>query len=713
MRHSLLKRLLSFSAVVMVLLGTMVLPASAASGFYTPYTNYEYNYYKESVAAPVSYVIDDLFTSDRLGLEVPLEGCNDMSFNGSSLFLLDGGNNRILELSADLQLKQIITDFVMPAELSPNGYEEVISIAGAEGFYVYENGDFLIADTANERILRISDGVVTLVITKPNSPSIDEDVPFHVRKVTVGSQGRIYALVESLNQGALVFTANGDFQTFFGSNKVKQTAEVISKYLWRRFMTEEQLKSMASYTPVNMVNFDMDPRGFMISVTQDTSSYVVEGTVRRINYENSDVLNSPVTHTFGDLEWNRDRKTVTGTTFCDVDVDYEGFYVLLDSARGRTFVYSNTGDFVSEFSMKGQQSGMVANPVAVETINEKILILDAEKRCIHVFRPTDYAKKYRAAILSLENGDYNKSLDSWQELLNENTNNELVYYGMGRVYDEEKNYEKAMEYFKLAKDQESYSYSFKEYRKTMIQENFLPMFAVAVVLIVGLVILFRFAKRKLLGTGDSAYTVMESKWLFPIYVLTHPADGFIQFKTRKHIRSWEMTFGFVIAWFLLQVLDFFGTGFIFNDNRISDFNLFITMAATIGLYALFVIGNWAVCTLIEGKGTLPEIMTTTAYALLPYLVSTLINTLLSNFFALDEGSFLTIISYIGLVWTGMVLFVGLSAIHEYSVGKTVVSILLTVFAMAVMLFLIILFYTLITQTVSFVISIIQEVSLRV
>ncbi len=712
MRHSLLKRLLSFSAVIMVLLGTMVVSASADSGFYTPYTNYEYNYYKESVAAPVSYVIEEVYTSADMGLDTPLSGSNDMSFNGDSLFVLDGGNNRILELDTNLKLKKSYTDFVMPADLSASGTEEVISISGAEGFYVYENGDFLVADTSNERILRISDGKVNLVITKPNSPSIDQDVPFYARKVTVGSQGRIYALVESLNQGALVFTDDGDFQTFFGSNKIKQTAEVISKYLWRRFMTEEQLKSMASYTPINMVNFDVDPRGFMITVTQDTTSTVAEGTVRRINYENNDVLNSTETHTFGDLEWNRDRKTVTGTTFCDVDVDYQGFYVLLDSARGRTFVYSDGGDFVSEFSLKGQQVGMTGNPVAVETMNEKIFILDAEKACIHMFRPTEYALKYRAALLSLENGDYDQSLESWQELLNENTNNELVYYGMGRVYDEEKDYEKAMEYFKLAKDQESYSYAFKEYRKNMIQDNFLPIFGVAIVLIVGLVLVVRFAKRKLLGTGDSAYSVMESKWLFPIYVLTHPADGFIQFKTRKHIRSWEMTFGFVIAWFLLKVLSFFGTGFIFNDNRISDFNLFITMASTIGLYVLFVIGNWAICTLIEGKGTLPEIMTTTAYALLPYLVSVLVNTILSNFFALDEGSFITIISYVGLVWTALVLFVGLSAIHEYSVGKTVVSILLTVFAMAVMLFLIILFYTLITQTVSFVISIIQEVSLR-
>lgn len=712
MRHSLLKRLLSFSAVMVILLGTMVMSASADSGFFTPYTNYEYNYYRESVAAPVSYVVEDVFTAADLGVETDLYDCNDMSYNGTSLFVLDGGNNRILELDSNLKLKKIYTDFILPAKLSAYGEDEPVNISGAEGFYVYENGDFLIADTANERILRISDGKVTLVITKPNSPSIDQDVPFYVRKVAVGSQNRIYALVESLNQGALVFTEDGTFQTFFGSNKVKQTADVISKYLWRRFMTEEQLKSMASYTPINMINFDVDPRGFMITVTQDTTSYVASGTVRRINYENSDVLNSPRVHTFGDLEWNRDRKTVTGTTFCDVDVDYEGFYALLDSARGRTFVYSDDGDFVSEFSLKGQQTGTTGNPVAIETIGDRILILDAEKQCIHVFRPTDYAKKYRAALLSLENGDYDQSIESWEALLDKNTNNELVYYGMGRVYDEEKNYEKAMEYFKLAKDQESYSYAFKEYRKDMIQENFLPMFGIGAVLIAVLVVAYRFAKRKLLGNGDSAYSVMESKWLFPLYVQLHPADGFIQFKTRKHIRSWEMTYGFIIAWFLLTVLSFFGTGFIFNDNRISDFNLFITMASTLGLYALFVIGNWAVCTLIEGKGTLPEIMTTTSYSLLPYLVSILINTVLSNFFALDEGSFITIIGYVGLVWTGLILFVGLSAIHEYSMGKTVVSFLLTVFAMAIMLFLIILFYTLITQTISFVISIIQEVSLR-
>ncbi|MBQ1950590.1 MAG: YIP1 family protein [Clostridia bacterium] len=712
MLKTICKRWLSLSAVVLVLFGTMAGAVYARSGFFTPYSNYEYNYYKESVSAPVSYVLDKVYDASNMNLETALSGANDMAFNGSSMFILDSNNNRIIETDVNLKAKKIYTNFVMPAAFSASGVDETITIEGAEGFYVYDNGDFLIADTANERIIKIHEGRVVQVITQPDSPSIDKESPFYVRKVVVGSQGRIYALVESINQGALVFNEDGEFLSFYGSNKVRKTGEVIYKYLWRKFMSEEQLQQMYTFTPVNMLNFDIDARGFMISVTQDTSDVGVPNTVRRLNYENNDVLNSNKDHVFGDLEWDRDRKKVNATALVDVDVDFEGFYVLLDATRGRVFVYADDGSFVSEFGLYGAQAGTFGNPVALETIGEKIYVMDAQKNCIHVFSPTEYAKKYRAALLSLESGDLDQSVDAWQELLNENTNNELVYYGLGRVYDEAKEYETAMEYFKLAKDQESYSYSFKEYRKNMIQDNFLPMFIVVLVLVAICLVAVRLVKKKLAGREDSAYSVMESKWLFPLYTLFHPADGFIQFKTRKHIRSWEMTTGFIVAWFLLSVLKFFATGFIFNDKRTQDFSLFITAAASIGLYFLFVIANWAICTLIEGKGTLPEIMTMTSYALLPYLVSSLLVTICSNFFCLDEGSFMTIITYIGLVWTGLILFVGLMTIHEYSAGKTVVCILLTVFGMAVILFLIILFYTLITQTVSFAISVVQEVSLR-
>lgn len=52
------------------------------------------------------------------------------------------------------------------------------------------------------------------------------------------------------------------------------------------------------------------------------------------------------------------------------------------------------------------------------------------------------------------------------------------------------------------------------------------------------------------------------------------------------------------------------------------------------------------------------------------------------------------------------------SIHQYSFGRTVLSLLLTLFGMAVIVFLIVLLYTLMQQTLSFFQSIYMEVSLR-
>ena len=97
MLKTICKRWLSLSAVVLVLFGTMAGAVYARSGFFTPYSNYEYNYYKESVSAPVSYVLDKVYDASNMNLETALSGANDMAFNGSSMFILDSNNNRIIE----------------------------------------------------------------------------------------------------------------------------------------------------------------------------------------------------------------------------------------------------------------------------------------------------------------------------------------------------------------------------------------------------------------------------------------------------------------------------------------------------------------------------------------------------------------------------------------------------------------------------------------
>ena len=66
------------------------------------------------------------------------------------------------------------------------------------------------------------------------------------------------------------------------------------------------------------------------------------------------------------------------------------------------------------------------------------------------------------------------------------------------------------------------------------------------------------------------------------------------------------------------------------------------------------------------------------------------------------------ITGVGFVWTIFMLLAGLCVIHEYGFGKTVVSIFLTFVAAAIIMFLGILFFTLIEQMVLFIVSVGRE-----
>lgn len=684
---------------------------SADSGFFTPYSPYEYNYEKQSIASPASYVCKKDVNSSDMGLSLPMNQPSDIYSDGNHIFVLDSGNSRIIELSKNFELIKLYDNFIIPAALSDSNTDEKLDFAGAQGFTVGNDGSFYIADTEHQRIVIISQNRVQLIIKKPETKLLDSQVPFRVTKVILNTDNKIYAVAESINLGVFVFTMDGEFIRFIGSNKIVTTQAVLMKYIEKKFMSKAQLDSAKQYTPVNVTNFDIDKTGFLVTVTQALDGASQKGAVCCFNYNGNDILNYPDKLAFGDFEQDRKTRETTTTRFSDVDVDDEGFYFLLDSARGRIFSYTNKGDFVCAFSQYGEQKGLTGAPVALETIDDNVVVLDNKKNCIEVFSPTDYVKTCRDALMSFNNGKFNDSLDMWNKLLKMNTNNDFAYFGIGEIYDTQGNYNQAMDYFKLAHDQDAYSQSFKEYRKLYIREHLIPLLFIIVISIVLIRILVKKLKKRFATSEDEAYTKLESKNTFPFYVAIHPADGFAQFKMRK-IHSMLISFIIIFIWFVLRITQYFFTGYIFNNNNLNDYNIFITMAQTIGAFMLFVISNWAVCTLIEGKGTLKEIIATSSYSLVPYLISMFLCIILSNVLAGEESSFLVIIQLIGIVWSAIVLFVGLYAIHQYSTLKTVASIIFTFIGMAIIIFLIILFVTLLSQSSSFISSVIQELLLR-
>lgn len=313
--------------------------------------------------------------------------------------------------------------------------------------------------------------------------------------------------------------------------------------------------------------------------------------------------------------------------------------------------------------------------------------------------------------MQMENGDYSAAIDTWKSVIAYNTNSTQAYVGIGNCYDYLGEYELAMEAYKKGYANQEYSVSFSEYRKEYLKDNFVLILFIVLAALTALIVLAVKVSKMLIPAEGSAFCQLETKKYLPVYMLFHPSSAAEQIRPRGFASPLKAAI-IVAVWFIAATLSYFFTGFSFNENRAVDFNVFYTLLQTAGLFLVFVIANYGLASFMTGKGKLREIVTVTAYSLIPYIVSILINTAFSNILTRDEGMFMSIITAVGLLWTFFMLFAGLMTIHQYSVGKTVLSFLITVFGMLVILFLAVLFITLYAQVLSFVDSIAREVSIR-
>ncbi len=194
--------------------------------------------------------------------------------------------------------------------------------------------------------------------------------------------------------------------------------------------------------------------------------------------------------------------------------------------------------------------------------------------------------------------------------------------------------------------------------------------------------------------------------------ITHPAEGFEDMRWKK-AGSLKIAFAIVLLLFLAQIADGRLYGFQFGISYDKTFNIIPYIVKSIVLFGAWVVGNWAVCTLLDGEGTMKNICIYSAYALIPYIAQIFINVLLSHILIQDEAVFMQAIRIVGVGWSVILLFSAIKSVHQYSFGKTVFAIILTIVAMLIMLFLLVLFMSLIQQVYIFISTIYTEISYRV
>ena len=198
---------------------------------------------------------------------------------------------------------------------------------------------------------------------------------------------------------------------------------------------------------------------------------------------------------------------------------------------------------------------------------------------------------------------------------------------------------------------------------------------------------------------------------FSLYCISHPLDGFWDL-THERRGTYAAANTILFATLLIRVLKLRYTSFIFMTVYWEDLNIFLYLASVLFPLALWVIGNWALTTLFDGKGRLGQVYMGTCYALAPYPLVQFPLMIFSNFVTVDEAEFYSVLSMLSLMYAAILIVVAMGQIHEYSAGKNLLFTVATLFAMLVMIFILMIFFSMISQGVAYFISLGKELLFR-
>ncbi|MBR2986786.1 MAG: YIP1 family protein [Clostridia bacterium] len=694
------------------------LPVSAVE----PYQTYTYSSEGYALWSPAAYTPLQEVDSGYIGLYeagdgVPLSDPADIETDSyGNVYISDTKNSRVVVMNEYYKLKFILDVFV-----NENGSKD--QLKEPKGLFV--NDDYIyVCDTGNKRIVVFNreDGSYHAIIKEPKSSLFGEDSIYTPVACAVDQYGQVFVVSSTTYQGVILMTQDGTFTGFIGAQKVVYD---IFDIIWRRFMTEEQKKRQSSYVSTEFNNLTIDSDGFVYVTTAsiDPSKQISSIESKSADYSPVKKLNAAGDEIMkrngffdpgGEVDINtKSDATISGpSTIVDVAVGEEGSWSIIDSKRNKIYTYDQNGNLLFAFGDSGMQLGNLASITAVSYQGSNLLVLDALSKSFTVYRRTDYGDLLIDALHYENIRDYDGSIEAWKGVLRHNNNFDSAYIGVGKALYRDSKYEEAMEYFKAAYDASNYSDAYKEVRKGWIEDYFFLIILVPLVIVVAWVFFKKYVKKV---NYQTSITVGKRTYIqelfYAFHLMYHPFDGFWDLKHEKRgsVRAAATYVALTIVAFYYQSV---GTGYIANPTN--KYSTIIVQILAVGVpLVLFVVANWCLTTLFDGEGSFKDIFISAGYALSPMPLLIIVSTLLSNILTEEEMAISTMLVTIAFIWAALLLFFGMAVTHDYTMGKNMITILGTILAMAIIMFVAILFTSLIAKIVSFVSSLIIEIGYRI
>lgn len=696
-------------ALTMIMLATTVNAAA--------YATYTYSYDGFALLSPDAYVPDRLVDSDYMGLRVPLDDPRDLEVDKEgNVYIVDGVGGRVIVTDRYYKVKFEISDFLNEHGVW-DSFDTPSGVAITDD-YIY------VCDTNNNRIVMFDlDGNYVKIVPKPQSNYFVEGSLYKPVAVAVDAYNRLFVVSSTTYEGIIVMDDEANFSGFIGAQKVSIS---VMERIWREIQTEEQRESQEEYISTEFNNITIDEDGFIyvttnsIDANEQQSAMNSRSTsgdyapVKKLNSSGNDVMGrNGFWPPSGEVNVSiSSTASISGaSSIIDVAVGPEGTWSIIDEKRSKTYTYDKYGNLLFIFGDKGEQLGNIYNIEAIAYSGDDIILLDKSKDCFTVYKRTEYGDLLINALSHQNQRIYDIAVDDWTEILQRNSNFDAAYIGIGDAMYREAEYETAMEYYKYAYDTEGYSDAFREVRKEWVAKWIWTIPVVVVVVCFALSKFFKYAnkvnKETQLKVGRKSF---KEELLYGFHLIFHPFDGFwdLKHEQRGSVRAGLVYVAVTIVAFFYQSV---GTGYIFNPTG-NFMNIFAQIASVAVPLLLWVVANWCLTTLFDGEGSFKDIFIATSYSLLPVPMLVVPSVIFSNILALNEGQLITLLVALAFGWAAMLIFFGMMVTHDYSLLKNVTTTLGTIVAMAFIIFVAVLFTSLVARMVSFISSIVVELTYR-
>ncbi len=198
---------------------------------------------------------------------------------------------------------------------------------------------------------------------------------------------------------------------------------------------------------------------------------------------------------------------------------------------------------------------------------------------------------------------------------------------------------------------------------------------------------------------------------YSFHILFHPFDGFYDLKHEKKGNIYTATL-FVVSLILVFILKRQFSGFVINTARAKDLNIISEIVSVLLPLLLWCVSNWCLTTLTEGEGSFKDIYIYSCYSLLPMVLIMAPLILYSRFVTTEEVAFYSFFQSAAFVWAGLLFLFGTIVTHQFTLGKTLFSVIIIIVGIGVIAFIGILFFNIVQQIAGFIREVYLEYILR-